>query len=97
MLVGDPDRLTDIAMFIIQVFYIFAFVAVFILRSRYPQSEKTYRVPLYPLIPVIAIIGAVYIVGSTLFNNPTDTMYALAITGAGIPVYVYLTKKTVND
>lgn len=96
MLIGDPDRLTDIAMFIIQVFYIFAFVAVFILRKKYPNDGQTYRVPLYPVIPAIAIAGAVYIVGSTLLNNPTDTMYALAIASVGIPVYVFLGERNRN-
>lgn len=93
MLVGDPDRLTDIAMFIIQIFYIFAFVAVFILRKRNPQNVRPYSVPWYPVVPGIAIIGAVYIVGSTLLNNPTDTMYALGIACAGIPVYAYLKRR----
>lgn len=87
MLVGDPDRLTDLAMFIIWAFYILAFVAVFIMRKRNPKEARPYSVPAYPLVPVVAIAGAAYIVISTLFNNPTDTLYALAITLGGVPVF----------
>ncbi|MDR3565453.1 MAG: amino acid permease [Negativicutes bacterium] len=87
MTLGDPDRLTDIAMFIIWVFYILAFMAVFTLRRRNPGGTRPYSVPGYPLVPIVAIIGAAYIVGSTLLGNPTDSLYSLAITAAGIPVY----------
>lgn len=92
ILLGDPDRLTDIAMFIIWVFYILAFVAVFLLRRKNTGATRPYSVPLYPLVPLVAIAGAAYIVVSTLLGNPVDTMYALGITAAGIPVYWLLNK-----
>lgn len=92
MSVGDPDRLTDIAMFIVWVFYILAFMAVFKLRKTQPASARPYSVPGYPLVPAIAIIGAGYIVVSTIINNPADSFYSLAITAAGVPVYWLLNK-----
>lgn len=91
MSIGDPDRLTDIAMFILQIFYLMAFVAVFILRKR-SKAARPYSVPAYPIVPGIAILGAVYIIVSTLLTNPTDTLYALGITIIGIPVYWLLNK-----
>ncbi|HWR43034.1 APC family permease [Sporomusa sp.] len=90
MTLGDPDRLTDMAMFIIWIFYILAFVAVFILRKRNPDAKRPYSVPGYPVVPAIAILGSVYIAFSMLTNNPGDAMYALFITLAGIPVYMLL-------
>lgn len=87
MTLGDPDRLTDIAMFIIWTFYILAFLAVFTLRRRDPKAVRPYSVPGYPVIPAIAIAGAAYIVISTLLTKPSDTLYALLITAAGIPIY----------
>ncbi|SMC76774.1 APC family permease [Sporomusa malonica] len=90
MTLGDPDRLTDMAMFIIWVFYILAFMAVFILRKRYPNAERPYSVPGYPVVPAIAILGSVYIAFSMLTNNPGDALYALCITLAGVPVYMIL-------
>ncbi|WP_346353875.1 APC family permease [Azotosporobacter soli] len=87
MTLGDPDRLTDIAMFMIQIFYLLAFVAVFLLRKRQPAAERPYKVPLYPVVPAVAILGGLYIIGSTLLNNPQDTLYALSLTLLGVPVY----------
>ncbi|WP_371361548.1 Serine/threonine exchanger SteT [Sporomusa rhizae] len=93
MTLGDPDRLTDMAMFIVWVFYILAFAAVFVLRKRYPKSKRPYSVPGYPIVPVIAILGSVYIAFSMLVNNPGDALYALGITLAGIPMYMIIKKK----
>ncbi|WP_425057785.1 Serine/threonine exchanger SteT [Sporomusa carbonis] len=92
MTLGDPDRLTDVAMFIIWIFYILAFVAVFVLRKRYPDAKRPYKVPGYPVVPAIAIAGSVYIAFSMLINSPADALYALGITFAGIPVYMILKK-----
>lgn len=94
MSAGDPDRLTDIAMFIVWVFYILAFMAVFKLRKTQPASARPYSVPGYPLVPAIAIVGAGYIVISTIISNPADSFYSLAITAAGIPVYWLLNRNT---
>ncbi len=93
MTLGDPDRLTDMAMFIVWVFYILAFVAIFILRKRNPNANRPYSVPWYPIVPGIAIAGSVYIAYSMLANNPGDALYAIGITLAGIPAYMFLKKK----
>jgi APA family basic amino acid/polyamine antiporter len=93
MTLGDPDRLTDMAMFIIWIFYILAFVAVFILRRHNPAAKRPYSVPGYPVVPAIAIAGSVYIAFSMLINNPGDAVYALGITLTGIPVYLFLQRK----
>ena len=93
MSVGDPDRLTDLAMFIVWAFYILAFLAVFKLRRAKAPSARPYSVPCYPLIPVIAILGAGYIVISTIIGNPTDSFYSLTITALGVPVYWFVNRK----
>lgn len=85
--VGDPDRLTDLAMFIIWGFYILGFAAIFILRRKNGPENRPYSVPAFPLVPVIAIVGSIYIVISTIINNPADAVLALGITASGIPLY----------
>lgn len=92
MIVSNPDRLSDLAIFSVYLFYILAFVAVFILRRRRAGQARAYSVPLYPLVPLFAIVGSLYIVVSTILNNPTDTLTAIAITLLGLPLYAYLQK-----
>lgn len=93
MTIGDPDRLSDIAIWAIYIFYVQAFIAVYLLRRRNPNVKREYSTPGYPIVPVIAILGAGYIVVITAINNPFDTLYALGITVAGLPIYYYLNHK----
>ncbi|CAH0344581.1 amino acid permease [Bacillus sp. CECT 9360] len=95
MLVANPDRLSNIAIFSVFSFYGMAFFAVFILRKQ-KQETDTYKVPLYPFTPIVAILGAVYIVVCTLIDTPMDAFFSIAITIIGLPVYWLLTKRTVK-
>lgn len=95
MVVADPDRLSNIAIFSVFTFYGLAFYAVFILRKQ-KQEKDMYKVPLYPLTPIVAILGAVYIVVSTVIDTPVDALASIAITIIGMPVYWLLTRKTAN-
>lgn len=90
MIFFDPDSLTDVAMFVMWTFYISAFIAVFVLRKRYPSAERSYRVPGYPFIPVIAISGALYIIVSMFINKPVDALLAIGITLVGLPIYWFV-------
>ena len=91
MVVTDPDKLSNMAIFSVFSFYGLAFFAVFILRKKDPDA-KTYKVPLYPFIPILAIVGAVYIVLSTLIDTPMDALYSLIILIIGLPVYWLMIK-----
>src|SRR5262249_38296884 len=42
------------------MFYILTIAAVFRLRATRPQAERPYRVPLYPVIPALYILGAAW-------------------------------------
>ncbi|MBK5443751.1 MULTISPECIES: APC family permease [Peribacillus] len=96
MVVTNPDKLTNMAIFSVFSFYGLAFFAVFILRKKDPDA-KTYKVPFYPLVPIIAIAGAVYIVVSTLIDTPLDALYSVIIVIVGMPVYWLLTKSERNE
>lgn len=91
MVVTDPDKLSNMAIFSVFSFYGLAFFAVFILRKKDPDA-KTYKVPLYPFIPILAIVGAVYIVLSTLIDTPMDALYSVIILLVGLPVYWLMVK-----
>lgn len=93
MIGWDPDTLTDIAMFIMWAFYISAFAGVFVLRKRKPGGIRPYRVPGYPVVSLVAIAGALYIVGSMLVDRPGQAMIAVGITVIGLPIYWLLNCK----
>ncbi|PLS07170.1 APC family permease [Neobacillus cucumis] len=89
MVLTNPDRLSDIAIFSVFTFYVFSFAAVFKLRKQ-GLSQNLYKVPLYPLTPSLAIIGGLYILGNTLITKPVDALLSIVVTLIGIPVYLKL-------
>jgi basic amino acid/polyamine antiporter, APA family len=97
MILGNPDRLSDIAIFTVFLFYGLAFYAVFLLRKNETESKQSYKVPLYPITPIIAILGSIYIVGNTLMNSPLDALFSICIALIGLPVYKTLKSKNTNQ
>lgn len=98
ILLLNPDRITDIAMFIMYVCYAVVFLGVFILRKKYGIPEKgNYKIPLYPLIPIAASFGSLYVCYSMIAQNPLDGLIALGVALSGLPIYFWITRKTKNS
>ncbi len=93
MFMGGFNTLTDMLVVVIWIFYILTFIAVFILRKREPELNRPYRTLGYPVIPVIAILGGIFIVVNTLFTQTMLTLIGIGITLLGLPFYYYLKNK----
>ena len=96
MVLSDPDRLSEIAIFAIFLFYIQAFIAVFLLRKRDPEwirEKGNYRVPLYPVTPILAIIGSLFVVYSMLTHDLKGAVITILIALAGLPLYGWMNRK----
>lgn len=93
MLLFDVDYLSEMSIFMVYVFYIQAFISIFILRKRNAGIERKYSVPLYPVIPIVAIAGSTFVVFSTLITQFSDCLYAILLTLVGLPVYAFLQRK----
>lgn len=89
---GSFNMLTDLAVFSCWIFYTLTFTCVMKLRRTKPDLERKYKVPLYPFIPLLAILSGVYVVISQLFlSGPGPQMLSLGsicITLLGLPVYL---------
>ncbi|MEI4801336.1 APC family permease [Bacillus sp. NPDC077411] len=97
MLISDPNELSEISVFIIYIFYVMTFIGVFILRKRNAGQKREYSVPLYPIVPVIAILGSLFVIGSAIISEPKRCFLSIGIVLTGLPVYWYLNKKKVNE
>lgn len=90
---GKFDQLTDMSVFSIWIFYIMTFFAVFKLRKSQPNLHRPYRVPLFPFIPILAIIGGLYVVINTIFTDTFNALTGIGLTLIGLPVYYFLENK----
>lgn len=89
----DADKLSDVAMFSIWIFYLLTFVGVFIARKKFPDAPRSYKVPLYPLTPLIAIGGALYVIYGMLSIHFWNGIISICLTLSGLPMYYYLQKR----
>lgn len=87
ILSGKFDQLTDLLVFVIWIFYCMTFYAVIVLRKNQPNLHRPYKVPLYPIMPAIAIIGGLYIILNTLFTQPLNAGLGIVLTLIGYPIY----------
>ncbi|MDT1995417.1 amino acid permease [Carnobacterium divergens] len=90
---GQFNQLTDLIVFVIWIFNTLTFVAVIKLRRTNPELVRPYKVPFYPVVPLIAILGGFYIILNTLYVQPLNAGLGLLLTLLGIPVYLYQQNK----
>jgi APA family basic amino acid/polyamine antiporter len=104
---GTFDTLTDTLIFVSWFFYVANAGAVIVLRRRDPSAPRPFRVPWYPLVPVVFIcFGLVYLV-MTLGNDVTtyrkavaagqpallNSAFGLALVLSGTPIFFYFRRR----
>ncbi|MDB6232191.1 APC family permease [Lactobacillus amylovorus] len=90
MLFFDPDHLSDLCVFTIYCFYLMTFFGIFILRKK--NNKRPFSTPLYPLVPIVAIAGGLFVLISELFNDPAGVLLFVSIVVVGLPV-LYVVKR----
>jgi APA family basic amino acid/polyamine antiporter len=72
------------------IFYILTIAAVFRLRYKMPDAERSYRVPGYPVTPALYILGAAVVLVILFAYRPATTWPGLVIVLAGAVIYAGL-------
>ena len=89
----NPDRLSEICIFSIYCFYLIAFFGLFKLRKQRKDLVRPFKVPLYPLTPIIAILGAIFVMLSEIFSDLNGVLVSFVFILIGVPVYYWKVKK----
>jgi APA family basic amino acid/polyamine antiporter len=76
------------------IFYILTIAAVFRLRKTRPDAERSYRVPFYPILPALYILGAAIVLVILAVYRPATTLPGLLIVLAGGVVYAIMRQRT---
>lgn len=90
---GQFNLLSDLTIFAIWVFYVLTFIGVIKLRKEKPDLNRPYKVPLYPVIPILAILGGLFVVINQLITSPWISSGGILITLIGLPIYAYKKRK----
>lgn len=92
-LTGQYNLLTDLGVFASWIFYTLTFIAVMVYRKQKPNLERTYKIPLYPIVPILAIASGIFVIINQLTNSTLISLGSIVVTLIGLPVYIYIDKK----
>lgn len=94
---GQFNTLTDLAVFACWTFYTLSFLGCMKLRKDHPELNRTYKVPLYPIVPLIAIASGAFVVINQLFlagmQSTLLSVGSIIVMLIGVPIYGVLEKK----
>lgn len=93
---GQFNLLTDFAIFSIWIFIVLTFIAVIKNRKRVDVSKLEFKTPLYPIIPLVAILGGLFVLIVQLITSPLMSIGSIAILLLGIPIYNLGSKKNLD-
>jgi basic amino acid/polyamine antiporter, APA family len=90
---GTFDQLTNMAVMSYALFWIPVALSVIVLRRKLPLAARPYRVPLYPLVPLLFALVMVWIVVSALRAAPKESIATLVLILLGLPLYPLFRKR----
>lgn len=96
IMTGTFDTLTNLLVFVTWMFIFLGIIGVFVLRKNHEEllKEGNYKVPLFPIVPIIGAAGALYICINTFINTTGYAIYGLIVTLVGLPVYMFIEKRS---
>ncbi|HLM61660.1 MAG TPA: amino acid permease [Pyrinomonadaceae bacterium] len=89
---GSFDTLTDYVVFGSWIFYALVTASVFVFRRKYPNAERPYKAFGYPVVPILFLLVAGWLLVNTILTSPKQSFAGIFLIVLGLPVYYYLTK-----
>ena len=85
---GTFTQLLTYVIFVGWMFYGVGAIAVIALRRKRPDAVRPFRVPGYPVTPVVFALSAAVIVLNTVITQPRNVAFGLLIVALGAPAYL---------
>jgi len=86
---GTFDQLTDCLLFASWIFYGLVTSSVFVLRRKLPDAPRPYKTLGYPVLPLVFVLVAAWLVVNTLLARPVESVAGLVLIALGLPLYFY--------
>ena len=84
---GTFEQLLTYVVFIGWIFYALAAASIFVYRRRMPDAVRPFRVPFYPITPLLFITAAGALVVNTMVTQPGLAAIGFGIVLLGAPAY----------
>ena len=90
---GSFDTLTDYVIFGSWIFYALVTSSVFYFRIKYPEAERPYRAFGYPVVPVVFLLVAGWLLVNTIVTQTFQSVVGIILIALGLPFYYYFTRR----
>ncbi|MEO8449151.1 MAG: amino acid permease [Gemmatimonadota bacterium] len=84
---GTFNTLLTYVVFVGWIFYGLGGVCVIVFRIKEPNAPRPFKVPGYPLTPILFVLSALVIVVNTIVVNPARGLIGIGGTLLAIPIY----------
>jgi basic amino acid/polyamine antiporter, APA family len=96
---GVYDGFSTLVDYTAPVYWIFLFgsgLAVIVLRHKLPDHERPFKVPFYPVLPVLFSLSSLAMLVSSLNYVQTGAMFGVGVLGVGLIVGAVSSRRTVT-
>ena len=101
LIVGTYSGLFTFVISASAIFYALTVGSIFILRKKYPDVERPYKVWGYPVAPIVFIVVVTAFVINAIVNTfmtePKNALLLVFIILVGFPAYFYWSRKMKNE
>jgi basic amino acid/polyamine antiporter, APA family len=86
---GSFDQLLTYVVFAAWIFYGLAALSIFVYRRKFPDAPRPFRVPGYPVTPLLFVASATLLVLNTIISQPGRAAIGIIIVLSGVPAYYW--------
>ena len=86
---GTFDQITTSVIFALWIFFALVGSSLFILRRKLPPAPRRYRTPGYPVVPIVFVLVAVWLVFNSVQAYPVESAAGLLLIALGLPFYMF--------
>jgi len=86
---GTFDTISDYVVFAAWFFYMLGALGVIILRKKFPERKRKYKVWGYPFTPIIFILFSALFLLNTIISDTENAMMGFFLILIGLPIYFY--------
>ena len=86
VLSGTVDHLIAIVGFLAVAKYCAGYISLIVLRRTQPDAARPFRVPAYPVLTLLIVIGSLAFLAGAIVSDPRNSIYALLLLAASFPL-----------
>jgi APA family basic amino acid/polyamine antiporter len=92
VIVSDFKAIIQYISVSLSIFSLLTVISIFIIRRKYPASERPFKMPLYPLPPLVFIFCTCWMIYYETIHKPIIIVYSLGTMFSGLILYFAASK-----